>query len=112
MAGLTISIDEFGKVDMRIGRIAAVEDIPSARNPMYKLTVDFGEGGTKQCVAGIKNFYAKEQLLGRLVVAVVNLQPKSVAAVVSECMLLAAFDETDVSLLSPDKDLPLGSRVG
>ena len=108
---MSISIDDFGKLEMRIGRVTSVEDIPEARKPMYKLTVDFGED-TKQCVGGIKEFYDKEQLNGRLVVAVVNLQPKSVAGVVSECMLLAAFDEANVSLLAPDRDMPLGTRVG
>ena len=108
---MAISIDDFGKLEMKIGRVVSVEDIPAARKPMYKLTVDFG-GMTKQCVGGIKEFYEKEQLNGRLVVAVVNLQPKSVAGVVSECMLLDAFDETSVSLLAPDKEVPEGTKVG
>ena len=97
---------------MRLGRIATVEDIPAARNPMYKLTVDLGDGMTKQCVAGIKNFYPKDQLVGKLVIVVVNLQPKSVAGVISECMLLAAYNEQELALLSPDKALPLGAKVG
>jgi tRNA-binding protein len=108
---LAISIDEFGKIEMKVGRITTVEDIPAARNPMYRLTVDFGEGGVKQCVAGIKNFYVKEQLVGKLVVAVVNLQPKSVAGVVSECMLLASYDDANLSLLTPDKEMGLGVKV-
>jgi export-related chaperone CsaA len=109
---LVVSIDEFSKIEMRVGRIVTVEDIPAARNPMYKLMVDFGEGNTKQCVAGIKNFYPKEHLVGKFVVAVVNLQPKSVAGVMSECMLLAAYNESELSLLLPDKELPLGIKVG
>ena len=110
--GLTISIDEFRKIEMRVGRIITVEDVPAARNPMYKIMVDFGDGSTKQCVAGIKSFYPKGQLVGKLVVAVVNLQPKSAAGVMSECMLLAAYNEKELSLLSPDKELPLGVKVG
>ena len=109
---MAISIDDFSKVEMKIGRIKTVEDIPAARNPMYKLTVDFGEGGAKQCVAGIKNFYGKEQLVGKLVVAVVNLEPKSVAGVLSECMLLASYDDVQLSLLAPDKEIGLGVKVG
>jgi export-related chaperone CsaA len=109
---VSVSIDEFGKIEMKVGKIASVEDIPAARKPMYKLTVDFGNGVTKQCVGGIKAYYTKEQLLGKRVVAVMNLQPKSVAGVVSECMMLAAFNDTEVSLLSPDKDVPLGTKVG
>ncbi len=97
---------------MKVGRIVSAEDIPAARNPMYKLLIDFGDGSTKQCVAGIKDFYPKEDLVGKLVVAVVNLQPKSVAGVVSECMLLAAYNESELSLLSPDKELSLGTKVG
>ena len=109
---MSISISDFAKVEMRVGRIATVEDIPTARKPMYKLTVDLGEGVTKQCVAGIKAAYAKEELLGRLVVAVVNLQPKMVAGVASECMLLAAFNDEALSLLKPDKELSAGTKVG
>lgn len=109
---MSISIDDFGKIEMRVGRVASVEDIPQARKPMYKLTIDFGDGMTKQCVGGIKQFYTKDELLGKRVVAVVNLQPKSVAGVVSECMMLAAFNDEVVSLLTPDRDLPLGTKVG
>jgi tRNA-binding protein len=109
---VAISIDDFAKVELRVGRIVSADDIPTARNPMYKLLVDFGEGSTKQCVAGIKNFYQKEQLLGKLIVAVVNLQPKSVAGVASECMLLAAYDEKELSLLSLDRELPPGTKIG
>ena len=109
---MSISIDEFSKIEMKVCRVASVDDIPQARKPMYRLTIDFGDGMTKQCVAGIKQFYTKEQLLGKRVVAVVNLQPKSVAGVVSECMMLAAFNDEVVSLLSPDRELPLGTKVG
>ena len=79
---------------------------------MYKLQIDFGDGTTKQCVAGIKQYYRKEELIGRQVAVVVNLEPKSVAGVISECMTLAAFNESDVSLLKPDKEMPLGTKVG
>ena len=96
---------------MKVGKITSVEDIPAARKPMYKLAVEFGDGVTKQCVAGIKPFYSKDELLGRLVIAVLNLRPKSVAGVMSECMLLAAYNETELSLLRPDKELSVGSKV-
>ncbi len=108
---MSITIDDFGKVELRVGKVLTVEDIPAARKPMYKMIVDFGDV-KKQCVGGIKEFYTKEELEGKTVVAVVNLEPKSVAGVLSECMLLAAFNDTAVSLLSPDKDLPLGTKVG
>ncbi len=108
---LSLSIDDFRKVEMRVGKILSIEDIPSARKPMYKLSIDFGNGVSKQCVAGIKDHYAKDDLAGKIVVAVVNLEPKSVAGVVSECMLLAAFNETKLSLLSTDREVPLGVPV-
>ena len=109
---LSLSIDEFRKIEMKVGRVVSVDDIPKARNPMYKLLIDFGDGVTKQCVGGIKQHYTKEQLLGKTVVVVLNLQPKSVAGVISECMLLTAFNDSVVSLLAPDKEVPLGMKVG
>jgi tRNA-binding protein len=109
---LSITITDFGKIEMKVGRITSVEDIPTARKPIYKLTIDFGDGMTKQCAAGIKDRYTKEELNGKLVAAVVNLEPKSVAGVASECMLLAAFNETELSLLSPDRPVALGAKVG
>lgn len=109
---MSISISDFAKVEIRVGRIASVDDIPAARKPIYKLAIEFGDGLTKQCAAGIKDRYTKEQLLGKTIVAVVNLEPKSVAGVVSECMLLTAFNEDELSLLKPDKDITLGTKVG
>jgi tRNA-binding protein len=109
---VSIAISDFSKVEMKVGRITSVEDIPAARKPMYKLTVELGPGLVKQCVAGIKDRYSKEDLMGKTVVAVVNLQPKSVAGVVSECMLLAAFNETELTLLVPERSISLGSTVG
>jgi tRNA-binding protein len=108
---LSISISDFAKIEIKVGRIISVEDIPAARNPMYKLIVDFGDGVKRQCVAGIKNFYMPRELIGRLVVAVMNLQPKSVAGVVSECMLLAAFNDDQLSLLNTDRDMAPGTKV-
>lgn len=81
---MSIAISDFSRVEMKVGRITSVEDIPAARKPMYKLTVELGPNLMKQCVAGIKDVYSKEDLMGKTVVAVVNLQPKSVAGVVSE----------------------------
>ena len=96
---------------MRVGKILTVDDIPAARKPIYKLTIDFGPLGTKQCAGGIKAQYTKEQLVGKQVVAVVNLEPKPIAGVMSECMLLASFTETDLALTCPDKEMPPGTKV-
>jgi export-related chaperone CsaA len=109
---LSLSIDDFKKVEMKVGKIVTVEDIPAARKPMYKLTVELGEGVTKQCVAGIKDSYSKDELMGKVVVAVVNLVPKPVAGVVSECMLLAAFNDNELSLLTPERAVSIGTTVG
>ena len=109
---MSISIGDFAKVEMKVGKIVSVEDIPEARKPMYKLRVEFGDGISKQCVAGIKDRYTKEELMDKVVVAVVNLEPKSVAGVASECMLLAAFSENELSLLAPERKVSVGTKVG
>ncbi len=111
MKVMSVSFEQFSKLEMKVGKIIDVEEIPQARKPMYKLKIDFGPAGTKQCVGGIKAYYTKNQLQGRQVVAILNLQPKPVAGIMSDCMMLAAFNDTDVSLLKPDKEMPLGTKV-
>lgn len=113
VAGTLVSVpfNTFAQLDIRVGRVLEADDIPQARKPLYRLRVDFGAMGTRQCVAGIKPYYQKEQLAGKSVVAVVNLEPRSIAGVASECMLLASFAESELSLLVPDKEMPLGSKV-
>lgn len=101
----------FAQLELRVGKILTVEDIPTARKPLYKFTIDFGDIGVKNCAGGIKAHYTKEQLLGKLVVAVLNLEPKPIAGVLSECMMLASFTDTDLALLRPDKDMPPGTKV-
>jgi tRNA-binding protein len=101
----------FAQLEIRVGKILTVDDIPAARKPIYKFTIDFGPLGVKQCAGGVKAFYTKEQLVGKQVVAVLNLEPKPIAGVVSECMMLASFTDTDLSLLRPDKEMPLGTKV-
>jgi methionine--tRNA ligase beta chain len=109
---VSIPFETFSQLDIRVCKVIEIEDIPQARKPMYRIKIDVGDGTPRQCVAGIKGSYSKEQLMGKTVVAVMNLQPKSVVGVLSECMLLAAFDDGGASLLSPDKELPLGTKVG
>ena len=108
---MSVPFEAFAQLAIRIGVVLEVEDMPQARKPLYRLRVDFGPEGVKQCVAGIKPYYAKEQLQGRRVVAVVNLEPRSIAGVVSECMLLASYTDSELSLLTADKDMPLGCKV-
>lgn len=107
-----IDFDQFLAVDMRVGRIVTVEDFPQARKPAWKLTIDFGpEVGVKRSSAQITN-YAREELEGRLIVAVVNFPPRQIGPVRSEVLTLGAADaEGRVILLAPDADVPLGSRI-
>jgi tRNA-binding protein len=107
-----IEFDDFLKVDMRVGRVLDVEDFPEARKPAWKLTIDFGdEIGTKRSSAQVTN-YAREELEGRLVVAVVNFPPRQIGPVRSEVLCLGASDdEGRIILLAPDTDVPLGSRI-
>lgn len=107
-----IEYDDFAKVDMRVGRIVAVEDFPEARKPAWKLTIDFGDGiGVKRSSAQITN-YAREELEGRRVVAVVNFPPRQIGPVRSEVLVLGASDEQGrIILLAPDTDVPLGARI-
>jgi tRNA-binding protein len=107
-----IEFDDFLKVDMRVGRVLAVEEFPEARKPAWKLTIDFGdEIGAKRSSAQITN-YAREELEGRLVVAVVNFPPRQIGPMRSEVLCLGASDEEGrIILLAPDADVPLGSRI-
>ena len=107
-----IEFDDFLKVDMRVGRVLAVEEFPEARKPAWKLTIDFGdEIGTKRSSAQITN-YARDELEGRLVVAVVNFPPRQIGPMRSEVLCLGASDEEGrIILLAPDTDVPLGGRL-
>ena len=108
-----IEFDAFAEVDMRVGRVVAVEDFPEARQPAWKLTIDFGPDlGTRKSSARIAH-YPREELEGRLVIGVVNLPPRQVGPVRSEVLVLGALDpEKGVVLLAPDQDAALGSRIG
>jgi methionine--tRNA ligase beta chain len=105
------TIEEFSSLGLCVGRIIEVEDHEAARKPMYKLKVDVGEIGMRGIVAGLKPYYTKEELLNTLVIVVTNLAPRSIAGAISEGMILAADDGTNVSILRPDKDLAPGSMV-
>ena len=107
-----IAFDDFLRVEMRVGRVLTVEDFPEARKPAWKLTIDFGaELGTRRSSAQVTN-YAREELEGRLVVAVVNFPPRQIGPVRSEVLVLGASDaDGRVILLAPDADVPLGARI-
>ena len=106
-----ITFDDFLKVDMRVGRIVAVDDFPEARKPAWKLTIDFGdEIGVKRSSAQITN-YAREDLAGRLVVAVVNFPPRQIGPVRSEVLVLGAMRAGTVILLEPREGAEPGDRI-
>ena len=106
-------MDDFLKIEMRVGRIAAVDDFPEARNPSYKLTIDLGPFGTRRSSAAIRPWYEKAGLVGRLVVCVTNFPPRRIATFDSEVLTLGAVDaDKKVTLLEPDADCELGARIG
>jgi tRNA-binding protein len=107
-----IDFEQFLAVDMRVGRVTTVDEFPEARKPAWKLTIDFGpEIGVKRSSAQITN-YAREELEGRLVVAVVNFPPRQIGPVRSEVLVLGASDaEGRVIVLEPRSEVPLGSRI-
>jgi len=107
-----IDFDDFMKVEMRVGRVIAVDEFPEARKPAWKLTIDFGaEIGVKRSSAQVAN-YAREELEDRLVVAVVNFPPRQIGPFMSEVLCLGASDEQGrIILLAPDTPVPLGARI-
>jgi tRNA-binding protein len=107
------SWDDFERIDMRVGRVLAVEEFPEARVPAWKLEIDFGpELGTRRSSAQVTH-YAREALEGRLVVCVVNFEPKRIAGFKSEVLVMGALDDAKgVVLLRPDEDCALGARIG
>ena len=107
-----ISYRDFTAVEIRAGKIIKAEDFPRARKPAYKLWIDFGSSGIKKSSAQIARLYKKEDLLDRLVVAVINFPPKQVADFMSEVLVLGVvLDNDEVTLLNTDQKVPLGSRV-
>ena len=110
---MTISYDDFAKVDIRVGTIRAVDAFPEARKPAYKLTIGFGgEIGTKRSSAQITSHYAADALVGRQVLAVVNFPPKRIGPFTSEVLCLGLPDaEGAVVLVGPDHAVPDGARL-
>ena len=109
---MTITIDDFTKVDVRVGRIVAVEDFPEARKPAWKLTIDFGPAiGTKRSSAQLRPLYTREELMGRLVLAVVNFPPRQIGPMMSEVLTLGVPSDEGTVLIQPERDVPLGGRL-
>lgn len=108
----TITWQDFSKIDMRVGTIIDVLDFPEARNPSYKLHVDFGdEIGIKKTSAQLTEKYKKEELIGLQVTAVVNFPKKQIANFMSECLILGAVENSSVVLLQPQMKVPNGLKI-
>lgn len=110
---MTISYDDFAKVDIRVGTIRAVDPFPEARKPAYRLTIDFGgDIGTRRSSAQITAHYAADELVGRQVLAVVNFPPKRIGPFTSEVLCLGLPDvDGAVVLVGPDRPVPDGVRL-
>lgn len=108
-----VTIEDFLKLDIRVGKVITAYDFPEAKKPAYKLTIDFGsEIGIKKSSAQITQNYAKEVLVGKLVLGVVNFPPRQVGPFMSEVLTLGVPDENgNVVLIELDQEVPLGGRL-
>jgi tRNA-binding protein len=108
-----ISIDDFLRVELRVGKIVSAEVFPEARKPAYILHVDFGEDfGVRKASAQITDLYEANELVGRLVVGVLNFPSKQIGPVRSECLVTGFHNEQGhVALCVPDKSVPLGTKL-
>lgn len=107
---MEISYEDFSKIEMKIGKIIKVEEIPNSQK-LYKITVDFGDE-KRIAVAGIRQQYKPEDLLNKKFVFVTNLQKRKIMGIESECMILAAEDKNGtIAVLQPYKDVEVGSKI-
>jgi len=108
----TIQWQDFEKIDIRAGTILEVSDFPQATKAAYKLTIDFGDLGIKKSSAQITDFYEKQELIGKQVIAIVNFPPKQIANFFSECLVLGVYtDKKEVVLLTPDRKINNGWKI-
>jgi tRNA-binding protein len=108
-----IAFGDFERVDVRVGRIIRADPFPEARKPAYRLTIDFGsELGTRKSSAQLTVHYRPEDLIGRLVLAVVNFPPRQIGPFMSEVLTLGVPDDTGaVVLVTPEQNVPLGGKL-
>jgi tRNA-binding protein len=113
VGGPLATADDLGKVDVRVGRVTAVASFPEGRHSTHVLTIDFGPGlGTRKSLARLAPNYAGPEVVGRQVVAVVNLPPRQIGRHLSEVLTLGVPDgDGNVVLLQPDRDVPEGGRM-
>lgn len=108
-----ISWQDFETINMRFGTIIDVKDFPNAKKPAYQLTIDFGSIGIKRSSAQLTDFYNKNLLLNKQVIAVINLSVKQIANFFSECLVLGVYNEDNkVILLQPDRIVRNGLKIG
>ena len=109
----TIQWQDFEKIDIRAGTILEVNDFPEAKKAAYKLTIDFGDLGIRKSSAQITDYYEKQELIGKQVIAIVNFPPKQIANFFSECLVLGVYtDKKEVVLLTPDRKVNNGWKIG
>ena len=110
---MTITFDDFEKVDIRVGTVIGVEPFPEARKPAFKLRIDFGpEIGVKQSSAQITALYTKDELVGRQIIGVVNFPPKQIGPFLSEFLVTGLYrDDGAVVLAVPDQQVPNGAKL-
>ncbi len=107
-----INWDDFSRIEMRAGTILSAEVFKEARNPAYLLMVDFGEYGIRKSSAQITKLYETDELVGKQVIGIINFPPKQIAAIKSQCLILGVVNDKEVTLLSPDKPVENGLRIG
>ena len=109
----TIEWQDFEKIDIRVGTVVEVSDFPKAKKPAYQLSIDFGDLGIRKSSAQITDFYEKQELIGKQVMAVVNFPPKQIANFFSECLVLGVYtDKKEVVLIGPDRKVANGWKLG
>ena len=107
------NIDDFEKIDIRVGKIIEIKDFPEARKPAYQMKIDFGEKiGIKQSAGQFTVNYSKDELLNKLVLGVVNFPPRQIGPFISEVLTVGVADEKgEPTLVVPTKNIPLGGRL-
>ncbi|MDQ7836014.1 MAG: tRNA-binding protein [Humidesulfovibrio sp.] len=107
-----VSVEDFFRINIRVGTVLRAETFPEAKKPAYKLWIDFGDLGVRQSSAQITQLYQPEELVGRQIVAVVNFPPRKIAGFRSEVLVLgAATQDGTITLLAPDAYAPDGERI-
>ena len=113
MENNSLTWNDFEKVEIRIGTILSADVFEEVKNPAYKLHIDFGEFGIKKTSAQITKLYTTDELIGKQIVAVINFPKKQIANIMSECLVLGGLgNDKEVTLLSTDKPIKNGTRIG